>query len=83
MNTAHEASASVLHERRGGVLTIALDRPAQKSAVDHEVAARLASVSDRLDADPELSVAVLTGAGGVFSHPPPDRRPTPRSSDQP
>ncbi|WP_158715915.1 hypothetical protein [Streptomyces sp. NRRL B-24720] len=31
MNTAHEASASVLHERRGGVLAITLNRPAQKS----------------------------------------------------
>ncbi|MET7525002.1 enoyl-CoA hydratase-related protein [Streptomyces sp. NPDC005248] len=71
MNTAHEASAAVLHERRGGVLTITLNRPAQKNAVDHEVAARLASASDQLDADPELSVGVLTGAGGVFNRLPP------------
>ncbi|WP_405891162.1 enoyl-CoA hydratase-related protein [Streptomyces sp. NBC_01527] len=83
MNTEHEASASVLHERRGGVLTITLNRPARKNAVDHEVAARLASVSDRLDAGPELSAGVLTGTGGVFSRPSPGRRPTPRSSDQP
>ncbi|MGW6897335.1 hypothetical protein [Streptomyces sp. NBC_01727] len=82
MNTAHEASAAVLHERRG-VLTIALNRPAQKNAVDHVVAVRLASASDQLDADPELSVGVLTGAGGVFSRLPPCPRPTPRSSDQP
>ncbi|MET7491428.1 enoyl-CoA hydratase-related protein [Streptomyces sp900116325] len=63
--------------------TITLNRPARKNAVDHEVAARLVSASDQLDADPELSVGVLTGAGGVFSHLPPSPRPTPRSSDQP
>jgi enoyl-CoA hydratase len=40
MNTAHEASASVLHERRGGVPTITLNRPAQKNAVDHDPSAR-------------------------------------------
>lgn len=67
MNTTSEASDTVLHERRGGVLTITLNRPAQKNAVDHEVAVRLASALDLLDADPELSVGVLTGAGGVFS----------------
>ncbi|MCX5314981.1 crotonase/enoyl-CoA hydratase family protein [Streptomyces sp. NBC_00154] len=67
MSTASEARDIVLHERRGGVLTITLNRPAQKNAVDHEVAVRLAAALDLLDADPELSVGVLTGAGGVFS----------------
>lgn len=67
MSTASAASDIVLHERRGGVLTITINRPAQKNAVDHEVAVRLAAALDLLDADPELSVGVLTGAGGVFS----------------
>ena len=67
MSTASAASDIVLHERRGGVLTITINRPAQKNAVDHEVAVRLAAAVDLLDADPELSVGVLTGAGGVFS----------------
>ncbi|WP_406405560.1 crotonase/enoyl-CoA hydratase family protein [Streptomyces sp. NBC_01643] len=67
MSTASAASDIVLHERRGGVLTITINRPAQKNAVDHEVAVRLAAALDLLDADPELSVCVLTGAGGVFS----------------
>ncbi|MET8435656.1 hypothetical protein ABZV61_23295 [Streptomyces sp900116325] len=49
--------------------TITLNRPARKNAVDHEVAARLVSASDQLDADPELSVGVLTGAGGVCQSP--------------
>ncbi|MFL4909546.1 crotonase/enoyl-CoA hydratase family protein [Streptomyces sp. MMS24-I2-30] len=67
MSTAPEAAAMVLHERRGGVLTLTINRPAQKNAVDHEAAVQLAEALDLLDADPELSVGVLTGAGGVFS----------------
>ncbi|MEV7239225.1 crotonase/enoyl-CoA hydratase family protein [Streptomyces sp. NPDC051020] len=67
MSTASEAADVVLHERRGGVLTITINRPAQKNAVDHEVAVKLAAAVDLLDADQELSVGVLTGAGGVFS----------------
>jgi enoyl-CoA hydratase len=67
MSTAPEAAAMVLHERRGGVLTLTINRPAQRNAVDHEVAVQLAAAVDLLDADPELSVGVLTGAGGVFS----------------
>ncbi|MFE8945010.1 crotonase/enoyl-CoA hydratase family protein [Streptomyces sp. NPDC007856] len=67
MSTAPDAAAMVLHERRDGVLTLTINRPAQKNAVDHEVAVQLAAAVDLLDADPELSVGVLTGAGGVFS----------------
>jgi enoyl-CoA hydratase len=67
MSTATEATSLVLHERRDGVLTITINRPAQKNAVNHEVALQLASAVDLLDADPELSVGVLTGAGGTFS----------------
>ncbi|MFF1839389.1 enoyl-CoA hydratase-related protein [Streptomyces sp. NPDC058231] len=67
MSTASEASDMVLHERRGSVLTITINRPAQKNAVDHEVAVQLAATLDLLDADPEPSAGVLTGAGRVFS----------------
>jgi enoyl-CoA hydratase len=67
MSTAPEAADLVLQERHGGVLTITINRPARKNAVDHEVAVQLAAAVDLLDADPELSVGVLTGAGGVFS----------------
>ena len=56
----------VLVEPRDGVLTITLNRPAQKNAVNHAVAVQLAAALDRLDADPQLAVGVLTGAGGTF-----------------
>lgn len=66
MSAASEATELVLVERHEGVLTITINRPAQKNAVNHEVAVQLGSALDRLDADPELSVGVLTGAGGTF-----------------
>jgi enoyl-CoA hydratase len=67
MSTTTETTQPVLVERRDGVLTITINRPAQKNAVNHEVAVGLASAVDQLDGDPELSVGVLTGAGGAFS----------------
>src|SRR3954466_12145757 len=56
----------VLVEPRDGVLTITVNRPQEKNAVDHEAAVQLAAALDRLDADPDVSVGVLTGAGGTF-----------------
>ena len=66
MSAAREATELVLAERHEGVLTITLNRPGQKNAVNHELAVQLGSALDLLDADPELSVGVLTGAGGTF-----------------
>jgi enoyl-CoA hydratase len=67
MSTNTEGAKLVLTERRDSVLRITINRPAQKNAVNHEVAVQLAAAVDRLDADPQLSVGVLTGAGGTFS----------------
>jgi enoyl-CoA hydratase len=53
-------------DRREDTLTITLNRPDQKNAVNHDVAVQLAAAVDQLDADPKLSVGVLTGAGGTF-----------------
>ena len=66
MTTTTEAANCVLYERSGDVLTITLNRPAEKNAVNLKVAAQLAAAIDLLDADPRLSVGVLTGAGGTF-----------------
>jgi enoyl-CoA hydratase len=67
MTTTEVATDLVLTERHDGVLTITISRPAQRNAINREVAAQLASALDLLDADPTLSVGVLTGAGGTFS----------------
>jgi enoyl-CoA hydratase len=57
---------SVLTERRGNVLLITLNRPQVRNAVNAALAAGIAGALDALDADDELSVGVLTGAGGFF-----------------
>jgi enoyl-CoA hydratase len=49
-----------------GVLVITLDRPQVRNAVDGATSRELAAALDRLDADDELAVGVLTGAGGTF-----------------
>jgi enoyl-CoA hydratase len=67
MTTIETATELVLTERHGGVLTITINRPAQRNAVNREVAVQVASALDLLDSDPALSVGVLTGAGGTFS----------------
>jgi enoyl-CoA hydratase len=50
----------------GAVASVTIDRPDRRNAVDREHAAELAAAFRRFDADDRLSVAVLTGAGGVF-----------------
>lgn len=67
MTTTEVSTELVLTERRDAVLTITINRPAQKNAVNRAVAVDLASALDLLDSDPTLSVGVLTGAGGTFS----------------
>ena len=67
MTTTEVATDLVLTQRQDGVLTIILNRPKQKNAVNREVAVAVAAALDLLDSDPTLSVGVLTGAGGTFS----------------
>src|SRR5438270_3826629 len=58
--------SEVLTERRNRVLLITINRPEQRNAVNGAVARGIAAALDSLDADPELSVGVLTGAGKGF-----------------
>jgi enoyl-CoA hydratase len=67
MTTTEVATDLVLTEHNDGVLTITINRPAQRNAISREVAVQLASALDLLDSDSSLSVGVLTGAGGTFS----------------
>jgi enoyl-CoA hydratase len=57
----------VLVERRGAVQVITINRPQARNALNGAVAAGIRDAADELDADPGLSVGVLTGAGGTFS----------------
>jgi enoyl-CoA hydratase/carnithine racemase len=54
-------------ERRGRVLVITINRPEARNAVNLAVSQGLADAIDELDANTDLSVAVITGAGGNFS----------------
>jgi enoyl-CoA hydratase/carnithine racemase len=57
---------AVLTERRERILVITINRPDQRNAVNSAVANGIAAAMDELDADAELSLGVLTGAGKGF-----------------
>ncbi len=57
----------VIVDQRGRVLTITINRPNARNAINRAVSHGLAAAIDRLDSDPGLSVAVVHGAGGSFS----------------
>jgi enoyl-CoA hydratase len=64
---AEEAQAPVLTDRRDGVLVVAINRPEARNAVNLAVAQGISDAMDELDADVDLRVGVITGAGGSFS----------------
>jgi len=59
-------SDGVRVERDGPVTTVLVSRPERRNAVDGPTAAVLSSAFRAFDADPQASVAVLHGEGGVF-----------------
>lgn len=56
----------LLTERRGAVLLITLNRPEQRNAIDRGLSDGLGAAIDELQADPDLRVGVITGAGRGF-----------------
>ncbi|MFC4944279.1 crotonase/enoyl-CoA hydratase family protein [Pseudonocardia sp. GCM10023141] len=59
-------AATLRTERCGQILVMTIDRVAVRNAMDGPTARALAAALDELDADPDLFVGVLTGAGGTF-----------------
>jgi enoyl-CoA hydratase len=59
-------SVTVKYEVAGAVVTVTIDRPQVRNAVNVETAEQLASSFRRFAEDENLSVAVLTGAGNTF-----------------
>jgi len=53
-------------ETDGPVMTITINRPEARNAVNAAVARGVAAALDRLEASPGLQAAVITGAGGTF-----------------
>jgi enoyl-CoA hydratase len=61
--TDHDA---VLTERQERVLVITINRAEARNAINQAVATGIALALEQFDSDPELAVAVVTGAGGYF-----------------
>lgn len=56
----------VIVERQGGLMVITINRPEARNAINGAVSHAVAAALDELDADDDLRVAILTGAGGNF-----------------
>lgn len=56
----------VLTEVEDGLLIVTINRPEAKNAMNKAAAEGISAAMDRLEADPALRVAILTGAGGTF-----------------
>jgi enoyl-CoA hydratase len=57
---------TVTSHRAGPVVTVLINRPERRNAVDGPTAALLADAMRAFDTDPEAAVAVLAGAGDTF-----------------
>ena len=55
----------VLVEQRDRILVITINRPAARNALDAAVTQGIAAALDDLDGCKELSIGILTGAGGA------------------
>lgn len=53
-------------ETLDGIMTISMNRPESRNAMNKSMAEGIAEALDRLDADPALRLAILTGNGGTF-----------------
>jgi enoyl-CoA hydratase len=56
----------LLVERTGHVAVVTMNRPEARNAFSPEMLVRMAAAWDQIDSDPEIRVAILTGASGVF-----------------
>lgn len=56
----------VIYENDGPVSVVTINRPKSRNAVNVPTAAALSAAFRRFDADPNATIAILTGAGGFF-----------------
>ncbi|HEX6931753.1 MAG TPA: enoyl-CoA hydratase-related protein, partial [Streptosporangiaceae bacterium] len=61
------AEEAILTEVSDGVAIITINRPQARNAVNGAVARGIAAAVEEFDARADVSVLVLTGAGGTFS----------------
>jgi enoyl-CoA hydratase len=60
------STKEVLTAVAGGVMTITMNRPESKNAINRNAAGLIAQAMDDLDADPEIRAGILTGANNTF-----------------
>ncbi len=63
---AAEEQPHALVEVRDHVLIVTMNRPQARNALSGPMMAIMKEAWDRVDSDPEVRVAILTGAGGAF-----------------
>ncbi|PJI84629.1 short chain enoyl-CoA hydratase [Yoonia maricola] len=56
----------VLYHVENGVATVTLNRPDQRNAINPEVCDAIRAAFDQVEANPDVRVAILTGAGTLF-----------------
>jgi len=61
------AEPVLLSEHAGGVLTLTLNRPRVRNALDLALVEALLEALDAADADDDTRAVIITGAGGAFS----------------
>jgi enoyl-CoA hydratase len=60
------SEADALVEQRGHTLIVTLNRPGARNALSTEMLSIMVAAWDRIDNDPDIRSAILTGAGGYF-----------------
>ena len=66
MTTTDSGQPHLLTERRGHVLVVTMNRPRVRNALSGPMMALMREAWDQVDADPDIRVCILTGAGGAF-----------------
>ncbi len=66
MSASPDREPECLVEKRGHTLIVTMNRPQARNALSTEMMAIMAQAWDTADADPDIRVAILTGAGGYF-----------------
>lgn len=59
-------SEEVLVEKSDGVMVVTINRPEAKNAMNKSAAEAISTAMDDLEADDDVAVGILTGAGGTF-----------------
>ncbi|GAA3955430.1 crotonase/enoyl-CoA hydratase family protein [Gordonia caeni] len=61
-----DTAPECLVEKRGHVLIVTMNRPQARNALSGEMMRIMEQAWDQVDDDPDIRVAILTGAGGYF-----------------